>query len=164
MCTNCRKNHAISDAAIQARAKQDQIESNKDYVCQQLINMREQCAVCKLSTCDGTIAKCLDKDSRHFCYSCHYSCGENYHQNCIARRILIVGQSCLFCFLELDKDTGESSTRYEHRVGHSIFKDVIKRVLLYQISNIHDKGESARKLLKGCLRDIEVWYEQMGRT
>jgi len=29
-CTNCRKNHAMSDAAIQARAKQDQIESNKE--------------------------------------------------------------------------------------------------------------------------------------
>ena len=44
-----------------------------------------------------------------------------------------------------------------------IFKDRIKRVLLYQVSNIQDKGESARKLLEGCLRDNEVWYEQMGK-
>jgi len=98
-----------------ARAKQDQIESNKDYIRQQLINMREQYAVCKLSTCDGTIAKCLDKDSRHYCYSCHaYSCDENYHQNCIARQIINEGQSCPFCFLALDKGIGESSTRDEH--------------------------------------------------
>ena len=101
-CTNCRKNHAMSDAAIQARAKQDQIESNKEYVRQQLINMKEQCAICKLSTCDG-IAKFLDRDSRHYCYSCHaYSCGNNYHQNCIARQIDNDGQSYLFCFLALD--------------------------------------------------------------
>ena len=45
----------MSDAAIQARAKQDQIESNKEYVRQQLIIMKEQCVVCKRSTCDGTI-------------------------------------------------------------------------------------------------------------
>ena len=32
-CTN-RKNHAMSDAAIQAWAEQDQIESNKEYVPQ----------------------------------------------------------------------------------------------------------------------------------
>ncbi len=44
----------MSDAAIQARAKQDEIESNKEYV--QLTKMKEQCAVSKLSTCDGTIA------------------------------------------------------------------------------------------------------------
>ena len=31
-------------------------------------------------------------------------------------------------------------------------------------TNILDKGESARKLLDGCLRDNEVWYEQMGRN
>jgi len=36
MYTNCRKNHATSDAAIQARAAQDQIVSNKEYVHQQL--------------------------------------------------------------------------------------------------------------------------------
>ena len=29
------------------------------------------------------------------------------------------------------------------------------------MSNIQDKGDSARKLLDGCLRDNEVWYEQM---
>ena len=32
------------------------------------------------------------------------------------------------------------------------------------MSNIQDKGESARKLLEGCLRDNEVWYEQMGKN
>ena len=67
---NCRKNHAMSDADIQARAKQDQIESNKEHVRQQLIHMREQCAVCMSST-DGTVAACLKGDSRHCCYSCH---------------------------------------------------------------------------------------------
>ena len=36
MCTNCRKNHAMSDAAIQARAAQDEIVSNKEYVREQL--------------------------------------------------------------------------------------------------------------------------------
>ena len=40
MCTNCRKNHAMSDAAIQARAAQDQIVSNKEYVRKQLKNER----------------------------------------------------------------------------------------------------------------------------
>ena len=66
--------------------------------------------------------------------------------------------------MALDKDIPESGTREEHRVGHCIFKDQIKRVLLYQVSNIQDKGESARKLLEGCLRDNEVWYEQMGKN
>ena len=70
----------------------------------------------------------------------------------------------VFCFLALDKDIPESGTRDEHRVGHCIFKDQIKRVLLYQVSNIQDKGESARELLEGCLRDNEVWYEQMGKN
>jgi len=32
------------------------------------------------------------------------------------------------------------------------------------VSNIQDKGESSRKLLEGCLRDNEVWYEQMGKN
>ena len=31
------------------------------------------------------------------------------------------------------------------------------------MSNIQDKGESATKLLDGCLRDNDVWYEQMGK-
>ena len=76
---NCR-NHAMSDAAIQARAKQDQIESNKEYVHQQLIIMKEKCVVCKRSTCGGNIATCLNRESRHYCYSCHaYSCGDNCH-------------------------------------------------------------------------------------
>ena len=66
--------------------------------------------------------------------------------------------------MALDKDIRESGTRDEHRVGHCKFKDRIKRVLLYQVSNIQDKGESARKLLEGCLRDNEVWYEQMGKN
>ena len=46
----------MSDAAIQARAAQDKIVLNKEYVRQQLTKMREQCAVCKSSTCDGTVA------------------------------------------------------------------------------------------------------------
>ena len=90
------------------------------------------------------------------------SCGDNYHQNCIAQRI--DGQSCPFCFLALDKDIRESSTKDEQRVGHCIFKDRIKHVLLYQVSSRTNKGESARKLLDGCLRDNEVWYEQMGKN
>ena len=69
----------------------------------------------------------------------------NYHQ-----------KTCPLCFLALDKDIPESSTRDEHRVGHCIFKDRIKRVLLYQVSNIQDKGEYARKLFEGRLRDNEV--------
>ena len=44
----------MSDAAIQARAKQDQIESNKEYVCKQLTKTKEQCAVCESSTFDRT--------------------------------------------------------------------------------------------------------------
>ena len=54
----------MSDEAIKARAKQDQIESNKEYVREQLTKMKEQCAVCKLSTCDGTIATCLKGESK----------------------------------------------------------------------------------------------------
>ena len=81
--------------------------------------MKEQCVVCKLSTCDGAVAACLKGDSRQYCYSCHaYSCGDNYHQNFIARLIDNDGQSCLYCFLALDKDTPESSTMDEHRIGH----------------------------------------------
>ena len=164
MCTNCRTNHAMSDAAIQARAKQDQIESNKEYVRQQLIIMKEQCVVCKRSSCDGTIATCLNRESRHYCYSCHaYSCGVNFHTNCKAGQIVNDGQSCPFCFLALDKAIPESGTMDDHRRGHCIFKDRIKRVILYEVSNIQDKGESATKLLDGCLRDNEVWYEQMGK-
>ena len=73
------------------------------------------------------------------------------------------GQSCPFCFLALDKAIPESA-RDDHRRGKCVFKDRIKRVLLYQVTNILDKGESARKLLDGCLRDNEVWYEQMGKN
>jgi len=65
--------------------------------------------------------------------------------------------------LALDKEIQESGTRDEHRVGHCIFKDRIKRVLLYQVSNIQDKG-SARKLLERCLIDNEVWYKQMAKN
>ena len=61
----------MSDAAIQARIAQDQIESNKEYVREQLTKMKEQCTVCKLSTCDGTIVTCLKGESKHYCYSCH---------------------------------------------------------------------------------------------
>ena len=109
-------------------------------------------------------AKCVDKDSRHYCYICHAYCCNNNYQNCIAQRIDKDGQSCPFCFLALDKDIPESSTRDEHRVGHCIFRDRIKCVLLYQVSNIQDKGESARKLLEDCLRDNEVWYEKMEKN
>ena len=69
-----------------------------------------------------------------------------------------------FCLLALDKNIPESSSKVNHKRGKCVFKDRIKRVLLYQVTNILDKGESARKLLDGCLRDNEVWYEQMGRN
>jgi len=65
--------------------------------------------------------------------------------------------------LALDKAIPESGTMDDHRRGHCIFKDRIKRVLLYEVSNIQDKGESATKLFDGCLRDNEVWYEEMGK-
>jgi len=57
--------------------------------------------------------------------------------------------------LALDKDIPESGTRDEHRVRLCIVKDRI---------NIQDKRESSRKLLDGCLRDNEVWHEQMGKN
>ena len=69
MCTNSRKNHAMSDAAIQARAAQDQIGSNLKCARDQLTKMKEQCVVCKSSTCDGTVAACLKGDSKDYCYS-----------------------------------------------------------------------------------------------
>ena len=117
----------MSDAAIQARAKQDQIESNKKYVCEQLTKMKEQYGVCKQSTCDGTIAKCLEKDSRHYCYSCHaHSCGDNYHQNCKAQQIDNDSQSCPFCFLALDKDIPESGTMYIQRLNQTCFLSSVK--------------------------------------
>jgi len=66
--------------------------------------------------------------------------------------------------LALDKNIPESSSKEDHKRGQCVLKDRIKRFLLYQVSNIKDKGESARKLLEGCLRDNEVWYEQMGKN
>ena len=51
------------------------------------------CVLCKLSTCDGTIAKCLDKDSRHYCLAVIHSCVDNYHQNCTAKQIETDGQN-----------------------------------------------------------------------
>ena len=59
------------DAAIQAQAVHEQIESNKEYVREQLIKMKECCAVCNLTTCDGTVATCVQKDKQHYCYNCH---------------------------------------------------------------------------------------------
>ena len=54
------------DAAIQAQAVHEQIESKKEYVREQLIKMKECCAVCKLRiTCDGSIATCIQKDKQH---------------------------------------------------------------------------------------------------
>jgi len=54
----------------------------------------------------------------------------------------------------------------EHRGGHCIFKDHIKRVLFYQVANIQvkDGGASAKLLLDRCLRDNEVSYEQIGKN
>ena len=66
--------------------------------------------------------------------------------------------------LALDKNIPEFISKENHKRGKCVFKDQIKRVLLYQVSNIQDKGESARKLLDGCLRDNEVWYKQMGEN
>jgi len=84
--------------------------------------------------------------------------------NCKAGQIVTDGQSCPFCLLALDKNIPESSSKEDHKRGKCVFKDRIKRVLLYKVSNIQDKGESARKLLDGCLRDNEVWYEQIGKN
>ena len=74
------------------------------------------------------------------------------------------GQSCPFCFLALNKNIPESSSKEDHKRSQCVFKDQIKCVLLRQVSNIQDKGKSAKKLLDGCLRDNEVWYEQMGKN
>ena len=66
--------------------------------------------------------------------------------------------------MALDRNIPEYSSKEDHKRGQCVFKDRIKRVLLYQVSNIHDKGESTRKLLEGCPRDNEVWYEQMEKN
>ena len=101
MCTNCRKNHAMSDELLATQARTaDSIK--KDYVHKQLTKIKERCAVCKSSTCDRIVAACFKNDSRHYCYRCHaHSCDDNYHQNCISQWIDNDGQSCPYCFLVL---------------------------------------------------------------
>ena len=69
MCTNCRKNHAMSDAAIQARAKQDEIESNKEYVRQQLTKMKDYC---QYVSCQHVMELSLHVSTVHPEYSTFY--------------------------------------------------------------------------------------------
>ena len=77
----------------------------------------------------------------------------NYHTNCQAGQVNTDSQSCPCCFLALDKNILESGSKEDHKRGWCVFKHRIKWVLLYQVSNIQDKGEAARKLLGGYLRD-----------
>jgi len=66
--------------------------------------------------------------------------------------------------LALDRNIPEYSSKEDHKRGQCVFKDRNEHVLLYQVSNIHDKGEFTRKLLEGCPRDNEVWYKQMEKN
>ena len=68
------------------------------------------------------------------------------------------------CFLALDKNIPESSSKEDHKRGQCVFNDPIKRVLLYQVSNIQDKGESARKLWKVVLEIMTCGMNKWERT
>ena len=67
-------------------------------------------------------------------------------------------------FLALDKNITGSSSKEDHKRGQCVFKDQIIRFLLHQVSSKKDKGASVKLLLDKCLRDNEVWYEQMGKN
>ena len=169
-CSNCRENHEIVAAASQASAALSVELENKQFVREQLKTMIHQCYVCKRLECDGSIAKCLQQDQKRYCFSCHAlsvrvsAVRDNFHRNCPAGSLPTNQQSCPFCLLALDQAIPESGTTDDHKPNKCVFKDRIKRVLLYQVHHKEDKGITARNTLRPCLTNNDIWYKVMGEN
>ena len=164
-CSNCRMNHETVAAASAATAAVSRELANKQYVREQLKVMRDRCYACKKSSCDGSIAMCLGKERSRYCFGCQaLSVKDNFHKSCPAKQLPTKQQSCPYCLLALDQAIPETGTLQDHKPNQCIFKDRIKRVLLYQVQHCEDKGMSAKKLLQPCLINNDIWYKVMGEN
>jgi len=164
-CTNCRNKHEIVAAASQASAALSDELREKVFVREQLASMIDRCYVCKRSECDGTIAKCIGNNPKHYCFSCHaLSVKENFHMKCPAGNLQTNQQSCPYCLLALDQAIPQSGTMDDHKPNKCVFKDRIKRVLLYQVHHKQDKGTSAMNTLQPCLINNDIWYKVMSEN
>ena len=164
-CSNCRNSQEIVAAASQASAALSAELKNKQFVREQLSSMIYQCYACKRSECDGSIASCLGKESKHYCFSCHAeSIKANFHRKCPAGNLSTNQQSCPYCLLALDQAIPQSGTRDDHKPNKCVFKDRIKRVLLYQVQHVQDMGITAKSTLQPCLINNDIWYKVMGEN
>ena len=70
-------------------------------------------------------------------------------------------------YIRIEQDTSQywvPGLGSGHKPNQCIFKDRIKRVLLYQVQHCEDKGMSAKKVLQPCLINNDIWYKVMGEN
>ena len=62
------------------------------------------------------------------------------------------------------KEILESGSKKDHQPNQCIFKERIKRVLLYKVCQMQDKGVSAANVLRTCLINHDIWYDVMHKN
>ena len=125
--------------------------------------MTSLCLLCKSNSCNGIA--CM-KDYRNRCWKClGVTLGTNYHRTieCLAYSISS-GRCCPFCLLIFAPDTPAKTGLEHHQRGRCLYKDRIRRVLLYKVSPQRDKGLSTRNILQPCSRNSDVWFETMAKN
>ena len=160
MCSVCTSNQSSRDAES-ARSAIRQRHRDKHFVIDQIRRLTKTCLACGNMSCNGV--NCMD-NSRNRCFKClAVSTGNNYHKSneCHANKIDTQQKSCPFCYLSLSSLMEEWTSTRNHMPGKCVFKDRIKRILLFEAQNQNDRGLSAMNLLKACLQNENIWFETM---
>jgi len=130
-------------------------------VIEYISQLAQKCIVCGKGNCDGL--KCLPSYQQR-CFKClQLPYHQNFHRgaNCAANNINTQRNSCPYCYISLADPLSEWTRITDHGPGKCLFRERIKRVLLYDVCDSRDKGQSARDLLEPCLVNSKRWFEVM---
>ena len=159
-CSLCSTTNAIHQAANTVKQQLRREQTHREYCIEKLEEMKTRCLVCRSSLCGGLA--CLPDYKTKRCWKCHgYTTkATNFHYkiHCEAHKV-VRGMVCPFCFLPFTPDVPASAKREDHTENKCLYKDRIRRVLLYSVVEQRDKGMSARKLLEPCITNINIWFE-----
>ena len=160
VCTSSSSNHDTEKAKCAIRQR----HREKQQVIDLIHSLAEKCMACGNTSCNGV--SCMEH-YKNRCFKClAISVGKNYHKSseCYANNIDTQQKSCPFCFLSLSTSLQEWNKSKDHMFAKCVFKERIKRILLFDTQNQNDKGISAKKVLQSCLVNESIWFETMAKN
>ena len=167
ICEYCRNNisHQLTSEARQREEKRHQ---DRLFVLSVLPQLMTQCIVCNDCHCDGFACISKNESAGHHCKRCMGFTGKNsrnFHSNadcCLCvKNTKTEGKSCPYCFVAIGREITGCGDMSQHQQGKCVFKDRVKRILLYDFVGRTDRGFAAKRKMDYILQKNEGWFELM---